>query len=228
MTAAWAAGISGVSRLLSGEMGYCGRLQNNHIAVRINGWDPEVHSAYALALSNYGRWEEAASEYEIAAALRPRDYSLWLRLGRTYQQLGDYKKAGECFALSTRRATHYAEPHWELGIHLLNLGQRAEAFHELAAAARSNPKLLQDQIDLAWKEFKQDPIPVIDTLKPQTDAMRIALAFFFAKNNYPDAALQMYRGVIDLSEKDRAALFRAFVQQKRTAEAYEVYSGKHE
>jgi hypothetical protein len=38
----------------------------------------------------------------------------------------------------------------------------------------------------------------------------------------------MYPGMIEVSEKDRAELFRAFVRQKRIAEANEVYSGKHE
>jgi len=227
-TAAWAAGTAGVSRLLSREATKSGHLNDSFQAVGLNKWDPEVHSGYAFMLSGHGRLAEAASEYETAAALRPRDYDLWLRLGRTYRQLGDYNRAHECFARSTRQAPFYAEPHWELGTLLLTLGRRAEAFQELAAAVRSNPDLLKDEIRLAWKQCNEDPISVVEALNPQTDAMRIALAHFFVQNNSPDDAIHIYRAVIELSQKDRAALASAFIRQKRFAEAYEVWSGKHE
>ena len=226
-TAAWASGTASITRLLSYEGTSLKRLSSSLEAIRLSAGDPEAHSSCGLVLSNYGQPIEAAGEYERAVALRPRDYNLWLQLGRAYKQAGEYDKAAESFRRSIRHAPYYAKPHWEMGALLLNLGRRGDAFKELRAAVQSNPELLQAQIALAWKEYCGDALGVIDAVQPQADSVRLALAHFFARNRRSAAAIQLFRAAGDISEHDRRALVRELVRDKRFLEAHEVWSGGH-
>ncbi len=226
-TGAWASGTASISRLLSYEGTSFKRLDSSLGAIRLSAGDPEAHSSCGLVLSNFGRSIEAAGEYERAVALRPRDYSLWLLLGRAYKQAGEYNKATESFMHSIRHAPYYAEPHWEMGTLLLSLGRRGDAFKEYRAAVRSNPELLEALIASAWKEYGGDTVGVIEALQPQTDSTRLALALFFAENNRAAASIQVFRAVADISEHNRIALVHELVRDKRFLEAYEVWTGGH-
>lgn len=220
----WVAGAAGLSRLLS-EYGVTASLPvSAEMAVRLCDSDPEAHYARGIVFSDIGRLEMSVKEYERATALRPRDYFLWLELGRARDQAGDQQGALAAFNQTVRLAPYYAQPRWQLGNLLLRAGRRDEAFAELRHAARSDPALLPAVLDLAWGAYAGEARSIEEAVRPQTTGARVALARFLIKHGSVSEAMTLYRAMTDASDADRRALLTDLLAAKRFAEAYEVWS----
>lgn len=166
----------------------------------------------------------SVKEYERATALRPRDYFLWLELGRARDQAGDQQGALAAFNQTVRLAPYYAQPRWQLGNLLLRVGRPDEAFAELRHAARSDPALLPAVLDLAWGAYAGEARSIEEAVGPQTTGARVALARFLIKHGNISEAMTLYRTTSDASDTDRRALVADLLAAKRFAEAYEVWS----
>src|SRR5438132_89722 len=79
----WLAGWIGISRMLAMYGVTANVLPAATEAARLSPADPEVHYARARALLNAGQVAAALGELELAVALQPRNYGLWLELGGT-------------------------------------------------------------------------------------------------------------------------------------------------
>ncbi|HKC66503.1 MAG TPA: tetratricopeptide repeat protein [Pyrinomonadaceae bacterium] len=193
-------------------------------AVDLTPSDPDAHYARALALSFNGEESEAVKEYEQAAALRPRDYFLWLSLGAARDEAGDVAGALTAFSEAVRLAPFYAETHWQLGNVLLRAGQIDEAFLEMRRAATSNPSLMPQLIDLAWTIYNGDVPSVEKAVGPQTSQARLALAHFAAKHGKTSDAAGIFRSIGHVSEDDRRAFLAELLAAKDFRAAYEVWA----
>lgn len=195
-------------------------------AVELTPLDPEAHLARAEVLRYLGRDNEEISEFSLAAALRPRDYYLWLRLGFEQYHVQDMEGARISLMEAVRLAPHYAQPRFWLGNSLLKLDRRGEAFEQLHRAATSDPSLLPSFISLAWQEYDGDTIAVEQIVQPQTDSWRLALAQFFANNGKPTEAITLFRAINEITEQNWRAFLNELLAAKRFAEAYEVWAAK--
>jgi len=220
----WSSGREGLSQLLAGYSLMTDRLEDADRAVKLNPTIPEAHYVRASLLHNRDELAEAVKEFERAVALRPRDYALWLELGRALDQANDVAGALAAFRESARLAPFYAQPHWQLGNTLLRSGRRDEALAELRRAANSDPRLLPAAINFGWVVFNGDAQAVERTLQPQTTAAHLALASFFAKHARAGEAITQFRVAGGVSNEQRRALLADLLASKSFAEAFEVWS----
>ena len=193
-------------------------------SVRLGPLDPESHFARGIALSDYGRAADAVKELEIAGALRPRDYKIWLKLGSTREDAGDDQGALAAYQQSIQCAPAYSQPRWQFGNLLLRMGRTEAAFAEMRRAAESDPMLLPALIDLTWGVFKGDAAAVRNAIQPRSTDARLMLAKTFARRGKPTDAVALFREAAEVTAEGRRELVSELITAKYFTEAYEVWS----
>jgi tetratricopeptide (TPR) repeat protein len=79
------------------------------------------------------------ADYEMAAALSPDHYGLWLLLGASRDRMGDAIAAEAAYARALELAPNYASVDWAYGNSLVRHGKTTEGFAMVAKAAASDP-----------------------------------------------------------------------------------------
>jgi tetratricopeptide (TPR) repeat protein len=221
----WTSGREGLSQLFAGYSLLTDQLEKADEAVRLSPTLPEAHYVRATLLYNRDEMTEAIGEYELAVALRPRDYALWLELGRARDEANDPDGAIAAFRESVRLAPFYSQPSWQLGNALYRAGRRDEAFVALRRAVSSDPKLMSQALDLSWPAFGGDTQAIEQALPPQTVSMHAAMARFFVKHGKIGEAVQQFRATGNLSDDERRNLIKDLLAANHFVEAREVWSG---
>ncbi|MDQ3687535.1 MAG: tetratricopeptide repeat protein [Acidobacteriota bacterium] len=193
-------------------------------AVRLSPSDPEAHHARAVVLSEMGLFGEAVKEFERAVSLRPRDYTLWLKLGFARDQNADHEGASSAFREAVSRAPYYAQPRWHLGEFLLRAGRQEEAFAELRRATGSDPALLPAMIDLAWRTHGGDARRVQQAIQPRTAHARLALGSFFVKHDNAAAAVDLFHTSTSVPDQDMHALLTGLLAAREFGESYRLWA----
>ncbi|HEX8493343.1 MAG TPA: tetratricopeptide repeat protein [Pyrinomonadaceae bacterium] len=225
----WNAGRAGLSRRLSKyALGTASTreplLSPADEAVRLTPADPDAHFNRAVVLGKLGRTPEALAEFERAAALRPRDYYLWMLLGTSRDQTDDEAGALAALTEAVRMAPFYAKPRWQFGNVLFRAGRLEEGFAEMRRAALSDQKFLPNLIDLAWNASGKGPAATTQLLQPESKQWRMMLARFLARRGRTPEALNLYRAAGALSEEERRTFTGELLTAKGYAEAYEVWA----
>ncbi|MFN2453710.1 MAG: tetratricopeptide repeat protein [Pyrinomonadaceae bacterium] len=213
----------GASRLLSNYSLGANYLAAANESIKWSGADPEAHYARAVILLNGGRTAAAIREFETAVALRPRDYFLWLELGRAREQANDQQGARAALQEAVKLAPYYAQPRWEFGNLLLREGQFKEAFTELNQAVGSEPHLLPVLIDLAWGASHENAALVNQLVQPHDNSGRLVLANFFVKHGKIAEAVALFRAATGISDEERSELLAQLIKARKFREAYEVW-----
>jgi hypothetical protein len=221
MRSAWRAGAA---RLLAKHAKDALVLEDADGAVSRSWNDPEAHLARGHVLYNRKDLKGALAEFEQAVALRPRDYFLWLYLGRARDEAGDSKGALTALREAVRLAPHYSEPHWQFGNALLRVGQLERAFTQMRQATLADPTLLPVMIDLAWGFYGGDAAAVEQVVQPRTDSERIGLARLFVRKGKVAQAVALFRAAGKIKDEERLALLNELLSAKRFKEAYEVWA----
>jgi len=224
-TAIWATIKVGVSRLFSFYGEGTGREQPLSLAVQITPGDPEVHNTRALVLQDAGNLNEAIKEFERAAALRPRDFILWQRLGLARDRADDEQGAITALTESVRLAPFYARPRWQLGNVLFRAGRYVDAFAQMRRAVLSDPTLLPNFIDLTWGAYQGNTEAMEQVIRPETDEWRLGLARFYAQRGKYTEATKIARTLHDLSKRERQELVSLLIKGKQFQSAYEIWAG---
>jgi len=224
MLGTWGALRIGLSRTLTQRALRTGSLAEANRAVQLSPNDPEVYRARAANLSKRGEFGLAVEDLRQAIVLRPSDYTLWTELGKRLEKSGDPAGAVAALAEAQKLAPMYVSTHWNLGILLLEQGQRDEAFRELRSATLSQPALFRKVIDLASQEYGPDSLRVAAALNPRNTQERLALAHYFIGNSQTREALKLVREIDALSNDDRRELLTELVKANCFAEAYEVWA----
>lgn len=196
-------------------------------AVQLLPNDAAAHAGLGIIHQRTGKYADACRELERAIQLRPRDYFLWMLLGVSRDLNKEPAAALSALRQSVALAPAYARPHWFLGNVLLRQGNVDEAFSELRIAASSDTSLLPNVIDLAWGISRRDTTRTIETIRPQTDKARMALAIFFANHNEGQAAISQYRSIQTLPGDEVHGLMNALMNARLFTEAYEVWTWLH-
>jgi tetratricopeptide (TPR) repeat protein len=221
MRSAWRAGVG---RLRAKDATRTLLKERAEAAVGVSPADPETRSALAAALYNSGDLAGTVGELERAASLRPRDYLLWLQLGRARDEAGDSEGAVLALREAVRLAPYYSEPRWQYGNVLYRAGRFDEAFGELRRAAESDPALSPVLLDLAWGTYKGDAAAVQRIVNPQTDAHRLSLARFFVKKGKTAEALALFRASAGIPQEEQRSLLVELIKNKQFKAAYEVWN----
>ena len=223
----WQSSRIGLARVFSQYGLLSGQVAATDKAVALASLDAEARYARAETLERSGNSSEAAAEFERAAQLRPRDYYLWLRLGLVRDESEDQEGALRALAEAAKLAPYYAQPRWQLGNLLLRMGRLDEAFAELRCATLSDPGLLSDVIDLAWRVYSDNPQRVEDAVQPRTAHERMVLAGSFVRHGYSAAAVKQFRAAGETDRNEARQLLRDLLHSKSFSEAYELWANTH-
>ncbi len=227
----WSLGWIGLARLLA-DFGRTTNgqnvTQNNAAAMALAATpkDPEVQSAQGLAFLAQRRNEEALRAFEQAVALKPRDYVLWLQLGRARDIARQEQQAIAPMQEAARLAPYYAQPGWQIGNLLFRLGQTDEGLREMRRAAASDGDLFPSFIDLAWSAKDNNAAAMVAAVQPNNPAEHFILAnYLLAKKQLPEAVTQMH-AVTTLNDAQRRQLSGNLINAGAYREAYEVWTGR--
>lgn len=223
----WQSGRIGLARVFSQYGLLSGQVAATDKAVALASLDAEAHYARAETLERSGDSAEAATEFERAAQLRPRDYYLWLRLGLVRDEIEDQEGARRALAEAARLAPYYAQPRWQLGNLLLRMGRLDEAFAELHRATLTDPSLLSSIIDLAWRVYGGNPQGVEDAVQPQSAHERMVLASSLVQHGYSAAAMRQFHAAGETDRKEARQLLDDLLRSKSFSEAYELWATTH-
>lgn len=222
----WAAGRWFVGDTLAN---YPPNEQFARVAERLAPDDPQAHftiGVFARRSFEPAAVAETVRQFERATALSPRDYRLWMDLGRAREQAGD--AAGGELALRRAReiAPNYVMPRWYLGNLLLRAGQEQEAFVELRGAAESDPSLRGPIFASVWSIFDGDVARVTNAIGG-SPAVRGELVTYLLTQHRTEDALKLWAS---LSPQDKRAqraagdsLVETLLAAKRVNSALAIY-----
>lgn len=199
----WATARAGLSRWHSASYAREYSLGAAERAVRLSPHDPAAHYFRAELLAANRRNDEASEGFQRAAALRPRAYFLWLRLGLVRETGGDLPGALAAIREGVRLAPFYAEPRWILGGALLRAGERERAFAEVSRAVASDPKFPPQALEMLWEASGGDAGEMARGISPQSAAARDALARFFVERGATTAAAALLRQASNAADGER-------------------------
>lgn len=214
----------GLSRLFVRYAVGVGNLVAGNEAARLTPKDPEAHLAIAEILSREGQAAQSIIELERAVALRPSDYSLWLSLGLLRDQTGNTTGALDAFDQAIKRAPYYAQPRWLRGNLLLRTGQYDAAWKELNQAARSEPELIPNLIDLAWAISRNDPKLTTQLAEIDSDKRRIAFTRLLARQGNATEAVAQFHAVGRMPLDVKRELVAQLLAKNAFKEAFEIWS----
>jgi tetratricopeptide (TPR) repeat protein len=216
---------AGASRMLSEYGRTAGLIEPVLSATQLTPRDPYAHESVGLLLTNAGRLAEAGAELQQAAILSPHNVDLQTALGSAYEGMGDLQGALAAYSEGVRLAPFYPQPKWRLGNALLRSGRMSEAFDNLRSAARADPSLFPNLLNLAWFGSGRNPEVLQDLVQPQTDLERVLVSKYLAAQGEPDAAVRVFRSAGSLvSTADRSAMIRELIANGAFAQAYQIWS----
>jgi tetratricopeptide (TPR) repeat protein len=189
----WATARAGLSRWYSVSHTREYSLRSAERAIRLSPHDPAARYFRAELLVASRRNGEASEEFRRAAALRPRAYFLWLRLGLVRESGGDSAGALAALQEGVRLAPFYAEPRWIFAGALLRAGERERAFEEVSRAVASDPKFPPQALEMLWEASGGDAGEMARGISPRSALARDALARFFVDRGATTAAAALLR-----------------------------------
>ncbi len=203
----------------------------SEFAVSLAPDDPQTH--YALAVLNEKTFlsedlERSLAEYELATALSPFDYRLWLALGKARERNGNASGAEAAFRKSLELAPNYAQIHWALGNFLLRQGRTDEAFTEIRRAAEGNETFLRPAVSTAWQNFAGN-LSEIKKLFGNSPVLNSMLAAFLANEKRFDEALEIWNSLPledrkTIYKEEGKALFTQMIAAKKVRDALEIFN----
>lgn len=195
------------------------------LAVLLTPADPEGRFARASLLEDAGDFAGSARAYEEAASMRPRDYVLWLGLGKVRERSGDAEGALSAFREAARLAPFYAQPRWHLGQALLRAGRDEEAFAELRRAAESDPSLYPNMLRAIWYAAGKEPSALARAAQPRTPEQTLAVVRFLVTEGAGAEGVRLLReSGARLSDDARGRLVSELIEAEDFADAYEIWS----
>lgn len=225
-----AAAREGLAQFLSGRALAMEAASVADQAVALGRQAPETHYARALLFERRGNGahSDAVKSFEEAVALRPRDYALWLELGRAQDRIGNSTAAVAALNEATSVAPFYAQPRWQLGNALFRAGRVQEALLQLRLASQSDPKLALPSLALMWSGMNGDVAGIEKAFGAQGRAMETALARFLVKRGRVADAMRHFHAAGGISPEERRALTSDLLSTKDFEAAYKVWSADRE
>lgn len=220
----WFTSQFGYARVLARYASLTGNAAASDKALQLSPLDAQVHSTRAAVLYHANLASEAASQLELAVSLRPRDDSLWLRLGVLRDEL-HHAEALPAFNEAVRLAPYYGHPKWQRGNYLLRSGRYDEAFEDMRIAAASNQRLVPSLIDLAWGVSRENAQQTVQWAGITDDLKRVAFARFLAGKGKASEALDQFHASRVVSLHARRELMSDLIAAGAFREAFEIWRG---
>jgi tetratricopeptide (TPR) repeat protein len=167
-----------------------GAMDAAQTAVELAPDDPLSHLGLAT-LEQRGltpeQLQSAIAEYEKAVSLSPRDFRLWVDLGRSLEQSGDLSRSEKALRRGVELAPWYSWPRWHLGNFLMRRGRFDEAFAELRRVAEADLTKRGSVFDLAWYVYGGDIAAVKNVLGNSPQVRADLVGYLLGRGRIDDA-----------------------------------------
>jgi Tfp pilus assembly protein PilF len=118
--------------------------------------DPRTHYLSASVFEktfNADDLSRAVYEYEMATALSPYNYAMWMSLGRARSLVGDSEGSFKAYRKALHLAPNYSGVQWIYGNALLREGETDAGLSMIAIAAAADPQYAKPAIATALQTF---------------------------------------------------------------------------
>ncbi len=156
--------------------------------------DPQTHYAAASLYEKTfdpGDLSRSLSEYELAAALSPNNYLMWINLGKARNLSGDAEGSAMAYKRALDLAPNYAVVQWAYGNLLIRQGETSEGFKLVSKAAASNPDYARNAVTTALQIFDSD-IAQVRLALGEGETTNAALAATLASQERFDEAVDSW------------------------------------
>ncbi len=122
--------------------------------------DPQTHYASAVLYEKTFGAEDldhSLREFELATALSPNNYLLWLELGKARGRSGDLRGAERAFLRTLELAPNYADVQWAYGNFLLRDGRPDDGFSQIKTAVAGKPDYMASAVVTAMAFLENNP-----------------------------------------------------------------------
>jgi peroxin-5 len=193
-------------------------------AISLDPSNARPYDVRARSLLQVGKLDEALRDFEMSVSLRPHDYLLWLRLGYNRAKVGDLEGARAAYRISVQLAPHYARPHWYMGMLLVKMNLRDEAFEELRSAVEAEKDYLPHVINTAWRQFGGDAEAVERAVRPQNPSEILALARVFLNRGKTSEAVSLFLTTGNDAIVERQDFVADLIEARQFVSAYKLWS----
>lgn len=187
-------------------------------------FDADFYETGAMLGENTGNLEMVSENLVQAIYYRPKDYVLWLKLGKTRELLGQNEGAETAFRRALGLAPLYGEPFFAYGNFLVRNNRIDEGFKNLHFAFERNPRYFAKVFALARKQTNGSAEETIKLLMPLDLSQREKLAeLLFAQNEYASIPGISCREE-DLSAMKRSEMVVKLLEKRQFRYACQIYA----
>ncbi|MFV0389605.1 MAG: carbohydrate binding domain-containing protein [Pyrinomonadaceae bacterium] len=168
-----------------------------NVAEVLSPKDPQTHFALSVLLQrSFIPSDEPKSlhELEIAAALSPWDFQIWLDLGQARERNGDVAGMFKAFEQAQKLAPNNSEVMWTLGNALIRQQKTNEAFVQIKRVVEIDPTYAGAAANLAWALYDGD-LAKVRSIVGNSHAVNSALATSLARSKDYEAAFELWKSI---------------------------------
>lgn len=186
-------------------------------------FDAVYFETKAAAYENAEKFELAANELKKTIEYRPRDYNLWLKLGRIEHLQNRQTEAEIAFRKAIEFAPNYGKPYFFYGDFLVKINRKDEGFSALRTASHRNPQYFEDVISIVWNEMRGNAAEAIKHLHPLDNGEKEKLTIFLLEKGEFQLLTELNCGDKDLTEPKRYGLIHQLLEKNRYYFAERLY-----
>lgn len=197
-------------------------LSSAETAVRLSPSDPLAHWGLGTLEQrdvSSDALPKAIAEFQKAVSLSPRDFRLWVDLGRALEYAGDMDGSEKALRRATELAPFYSWPRWHMGNFLVRRGRYDEGFKELRLAAEADTSKRGPIFDLAWMIYGGD-VKAIKGALGDTPTMQGEFVSYLLGRGRLDEALQLWAGLNSEGKKENGDVGKVLASSLVTAKRF--------
>lgn len=195
-------------------------------AIYFEALNPEAYKGLGVVRMRNQDFSGAAENFRKAIDLRGHDFLLWLRLGHAEGALKNYDAAINAYQRALSLAPNYAQPNKYMGLMLLDMGARDEAFVYLSKAAAQRNSLYPEILQLARKQYPGDPEAMERAVDPRTDEARKLTTRYLIKYYFMTNATKELLTGNELTDAEKDEFIRYLIYKENSGVAYQTWRTK--
>lgn len=167
------------------------------LAISLGPDDPQTHYSAAVLFERTFVPEDqkrSLAEYEVAVALSPNNYVLWLEFGKARERSGDQIGAEAALRKALELAPNYSRVQWALGNAVLRNGKTEEAFTEIRKAVAGDATYTNSAAGIAWQLLGGDMAAVRKAIGDST-RLNAAIATLLAGQKRFDESFEIWNSL---------------------------------
>lgn len=200
-----------------------GSVADADTAISLQQSNPNGYTARGKILLQQREFSLGSSDLETAVSLRPRDYQLWLQLGKARSELGDISGARSSYQQAILLAPLYSQPNYDLGMLLLKESKLETAFEHLRKSAESDPELYPEILQLAWSAFPNDAEAIESSVQPKSKSANKITARFLIDHDLISEKSRSFLMSDELTDAERNEFVEILINERKFRLARQIW-----